>query len=317
MIKFLERRYYKQNGGNKYHIDCNKIEQDPSLLDINKIVQYKNEVAILSGILKDINDGKLEEISKIRQIVVKIGQVGKTLEKEFGIGSLINKHNIPGFINYICLFDCYDDTYKKDLPIKQICDAPKIDSNIRKVLIMPYVIEGSIKHYNWEFSKYDILRSIIIQCIMSSMIAYDKVGFIHGDFHLDNILLKKTKKKYIVYNVETAEGIKPIKIPTNGYKIVIMDFEQSWIFDDRSKGIELFWLNLYNMISRLNWDLKDKEDNKVNFIELVGIINHIEEYKNKKEHHINAFNIVKIINESPIKIIRNPKQNLVYNPNII
>lgn len=213
MIKFLERRYYKQNGGNKYHIDCNKIEQDPNLLDINKIVQYKNEVAILSGILKDINDGKLEEISKIRQIVVKIGQVGKTLEKEFGIGSLINKHNIPGFINYICLFDCYDDTYKKDLPIKQICDAPKIDSNIRKVLIMPYVIEGSIKHYNW--------------------------------------------------------------------------------------------------------DLKDKEDNKVNFIELVGIINRIEEYKNKKEHHINAFNIVKIINESPIKIIRNPKQNLVYNPNII
>jgi hypothetical protein len=151
MVKFLERRYYKQNGGNKYHIDCNAIEKEPSILDINKIVQYKNEVSILTGILKDIHNSKLKNVSKSRQIVVKIGQINKTLEKEFGIGNLISKNNIPGFINYICLFDCYDDTYKKDLPIKQICDVSKIDSNIRKVLIMPFIIEGSIKNYPWVF----------------------------------------------------------------------------------------------------------------------------------------------------------------------
>ena len=63
MVKFLERRYYKQNGGNKYHIDCNAIEKEPSILDINKIVQYKNEISILTGILKDIHNSKLKNVS--------------------------------------------------------------------------------------------------------------------------------------------------------------------------------------------------------------------------------------------------------------
>lgn len=27
MIRFLERRYYKQEGGNKYHINCDKLQK--------------------------------------------------------------------------------------------------------------------------------------------------------------------------------------------------------------------------------------------------------------------------------------------------
>ena len=62
-----------------------------------------------------------------------------------------------------------------------------------------------------------------------------------------------------------------------------MDFENSWIFKDKKKGFELFWSNLYNMISRLNWDLEDETKNKVNFIKLADIISYIETQKFKVE----------------------------------
>ena len=58
---------------------------------------------------------------------------------------------------------------------------------------------------------------------MSLAMAYDMMGFIHGDLHLGNVLLKRTKQAEIVYKF----GEKSVLLPTMGYKIVIMDFEKS------------------------------------------------------------------------------------------
>ena len=152
---------------------------------------------------------------------------------------------------------------------------------------------------------------------MSTIQAYQKLGFIHGDFHLDNILLKKTKKKYITYNLETDKGIKEIQIPSNEYKVIIMDFENSWIIENRVDGIELFWSNIYNMISRLNWDLEDNNKNKVNFVNLSSIISYIEKQKELKSNCNRANKIITMINESPIKFVKIPKTSFVYNPNVL
>lgn len=152
---------------------------------------------------------------------------------------------------------------------------------------------------------------------MSSIQAYQKVGFIHGDFHLDNILLKKTKKTYIEYELETDKGLKTIKIPTNGYKIVIMDFENSWIFKNKKEGLELFWSNLYNMVSRLNWDLEDELKNKIDFLKLSNIISYIENNKRNNTSVNNAIKIITMINQTAIKLIRTPSRtSLNYNPNV-
>ena len=313
MLGFLQRQYYKQDGGNKYQIDCNEVESNLDSLEIKKVVRYKNDVSILSGLLTHIKN-KTVGTKYPRHIVVKIGLCNKTLEKEFKISNLLT--SIPGYISYICLFDCYDDSYEKINP-SRICNAEKKDTNLKKVLLMPYIIEGSVKNCKWSLDKFDILRSVVIQAIMSSIQAYQKVGFIHGDFHLDNILLKKTKKTYIEYELETDKGLKTIKIPTNGYKIVIMDFENSWIFKNKKEGLELFWSNLYNMVSRLNWDLEDELKNKIDFLKLSNIISYIENNKRNNTSVNNAIKIITMINQTAIKLIRTPSRtSLNYNPNV-
>lgn len=312
MIEYLERRLYKQEGGNKYHIDCNKIKREPNQIDISNVIRYKNDVSILNGVINHLTNNS--NIKRNRHIVAKIGFSNKKLEKEFSIGNLLA--NISGYINYICLFDCYDDSYDKPNPTK-ICSAEKKDSNMKKVLLMPYINDGSIKTFKWSLEKFDILRSVVIQSIISAIVAYQKIGFIHGDFHLDNILLKKTKKTRIEYELETDKGLKTIKIPTNGYRIVIMDFENSWIFKNRKDGLELFWSNLYNMVSRLNWDLEDESKNKVDFLKLSEIISYIENNKRYKTSIDNAIKIITMINQTAIKLIRTPSiTSLTYNHNV-
>lgn len=310
-MEYLERRYYKQEGGNKYHIDCNELSNNTDNIEISDAIRYKNDVSVLTGVIKNIKSKQIPEIKNTRHIVAKIGYSNKTLEKEWQIGNMLN--GIPGYINYICLFECFDDSYKKEKPTR-ICNAEKKPENNKKVLLMPYINEGSVKSFKWSVDKFDILRSVIIQSIMSALVAYQKIGFIHGDFHLDNILLKKTKKTYIEYTLETDKGIKIIKIPSNGYKIVIMDFENSWIVKP-NECIELFWANLSNMISRLNWDLEDGKKNKVNFINLSNITTYIDKQKEQNANYFKANKIIQMINELPIKLVMAPQNNFVYNPN--
>lgn len=315
-MQYLERRYYKQEGGNKYHIDCNELSKNIDNIEIFDIVRYKNDVSILKGLISNIKNipSLKTTMNNTRHIIVKIGYSDKTLEKEFKIGNLLSDHNIPGYINYICLLDCFDDSYKKEKP-SRICTADHKPENNKKVLIMPYISEGSIKNFNWSLDKFDILRSVVIQSIMSALCAYQTLGFIHGDFHLDNILLKKTKKTHIEYSLETDKGMKQIKIPTNGYKIVIMDFENSWIVD-KDKGLYTYWKNLYNMISRLKWDLYDNKKNNVNIRNLSDILVIIEQHMNSNSNYIETFKIIKQINQLEIELIKKPEKILKYDPNV-
>ena len=175
---------------------------------------------------------------------------------------------------------------------------------------MPYISEGSLRTFHWTPEKFPILESAILQAIMSSMVAYMKCGFIHGDFHLDNILLKKTKKREIVYSLDTLESIV---IPTNGYKIVILDFDSSWIVEEREIGIQMYWLNLQNMISRINTDLRTITGDVIRMKNHPKWMQWIEtniERKGKIE------NTLKLLDKKmEFEIIGNPLVNLKYDPN--
>ena len=93
-----------------------------------------------------------------------------------------------------------------------------------------------------------------------------------------------------------------------------MDFENSWIVKP-NECIELFWANLSNMISRLNWDLEDGKKNKVNFINLSNITTYIDKQKEQNANYFKANKIIQMINELPIKLVMVPQNNFVYNPN--
>jgi predicted unusual protein kinase regulating ubiquinone biosynthesis (AarF/ABC1/UbiB family) len=65
--------------------------------------------------------------------------------------------------------------------------------------------------------------SIINQVIASTTLAFEKLGFIHGDLHLGNVLIKNTKKDFIKYKYND----KDLEIKTNGIEIVMFDFDRS------------------------------------------------------------------------------------------
>lgn len=93
-----------------------------------------------------------------------------------------------------------------------------------------------MRNYKWSLENTNILKSLLKQCIISLMHAY-----------LDNIMCKKTKTGHIKY--------RDLEIETRGYKIVIMDFDLSFIGVNREEGIEYYWSNLINLFSRIDFDL--------------------------------------------------------------
>lgn len=314
MIKYLERHEYKQNGGNKYHIDCNKVRENKDDIKINSVIRYKNDVSIVSGVLSGIKNDLIPNLKSSRHIVVKIGYENRTLEKEFSVSMKLNEYKIPGYINYICLFSCYDDTYDKIKPEK-ICNAEEITKNMRKVLIMPYIREGSVRTCKWTKDKFELLKYTIIHIVMSAFLAYHKTGFIHNDFHLDNILLKKTKKQTIDYELPSSKGNRILKIPTYGYKIVIIDFEQSWINVEIGKTQQIYWNNLYNMFYRLNIDLTDELGNLVKIKDFYILTTFIETQVSKSGDYFNTLSLIKLLKRITFEIIQKPSIP-EYNPNI-
>jgi RIO-like serine/threonine protein kinase len=304
MIQELERKGYKKNAPNKYHIDCSYYEKNTDNIHITESVRNKKDVSVLEAVLENKN-------IKQRHIVVKMGRENTTIEKEFHYGKILENAKIPGFIRYICIFDCLDNTHTIQTTPKYICKGTNIPENRKNVLIMPYIQEGSLRKFNWNHDNFDVLKSVILQTIMSSFVAYDKCGFIHGDFHLDNILLKKTKKREIIYRWMNNS----VSIPTYGYKIVIMDFDSSWMVEEREMGISLYWINLQNMFSRINTDLRTKTEDVVRMKNHTKIMQFIETNIDKKGKIENTLKLIDKINIVDFEIIENPLSKLVYDPN--
>ena len=201
----LDREHYKRNGSNKYHIDFNELEKNPNLIPLFFKKINKNDEIILQSI---INNKSISENHK--NIVVKIVKDYKTIEKEFKISKFLKKENLSGFINYISLFNCYDNTYD-NLNVG-------VEENLKIVLIMPYINEGSIRTFKWNKDKYNALKSILSQTIMSVFMAYHLRGFLHQELHLDNILIKKLKKKLLIINLK----MKKIKIKLLILKLMVI-----------------------------------------------------------------------------------------------
>jgi hypothetical protein len=304
----LERKHHKPDGANKYHLNCSELEKKSSSISVilEKVIKNKNEVTILESIIKDKSI-----ISKQKHIVVKIGNINKTIEKEYHIGRKLEENNIYGFINYMCLFVCFDDTYIK-IDMKEplsLCLA----SNKKAIMVMPFIQEGSIKNFNWfNADKFNILKSIIKQSVISLTLAYNKCGFIHNDLHLDNILLKKTKKETIEYQID-GNNNNEITIKTFGYKAIIMDFDSSMInIDNKSKnGYEYFWKNIYNMISRIETDLKNKNNMNISVSNMKNIITYILD-----QQTINIVKLLEMIDMMQFKILEPPRTLPKYNPNV-
>jgi hypothetical protein len=103
-----------------------------------------------------------------------------------------------------------------------------------------------------------------------------------------------------------------IDIVTNGYKVVIMDFDKSFINVDQIQAIQYFLSNLYNLLSRIKFDLKDKITAIKNFDNIILFISNAEVHK---YDITKAVDLPKMIDDI-IFVDSEPLTVPTYNPNI-
>lgn len=144
----------------------------------------QNEPALILNVLYESNIN----------IVLKFGLV-ESIKKEYKISQEL--FELQNFIRYFCLIRC-NDNIKNIINNKNKISEYKIchyGDNQVGILVMKEYNLGSIENYNWNINNLDLLKNIIKQVIFSIIYAYNNKGFIHGDLHTGNILLKP-KRNY-------------------------------------------------------------------------------------------------------------------------
>ena len=280
----------------KYYIKCDGIDT-ANRIEIMKLLQKQRDEdsRVLLAYLQ-------QTYSKVN-IVVKMGRENGTIRKEYSISEHLHKMNCSGFIQFICIFECYDNNSSD-----KICQGTPEKNTKKEVLIMKYFSEGSVKSHAWTNSNFHILRSILIQTIYSLVVAYENTGFLHNDSHLDNILIKRTSRTHNNYQIDR----RIIEIETNNYTCVIMDFENCF-FTDKSSPI-FFWKMIENIITRVGIELTNNKGDKIeasNIYEMLGYISN-----NKNNNHLLVLNIIPMIERTEFTVLHLPKI-MVYDSNNI
>jgi hypothetical protein len=151
---------------------------------------------------------------------------------------------------------------------------------------------------------------------MSVFTAYQLFGFVHNDLHLDNILVKKTKKETFNYKFkDEKDKVIEINIKAYGYKIVIMDFESSMFVIKNKDGARTYWNNLFNMMSRLHHDLKNEDNDDTRADNLFNITSFIQNQEISKGSIMNTLILLDMIKETKFIIIKKQSKP-IYDPNI-
>lgn len=218
----------KTRNSMKLNINCNeRIEKNPvtkDWLELTKKFDHTSDYfKIYTGLL-----------DKRNSIVAKIGP--NKLEEEYATAK---KLTLPTFISFNCIFKCLDDFSKLNSLTREVC---KKEGEPITVIIMPYMTEGRIDFWQWDRSKFSLMKNIIKHVFLSLIYSKNTLGFIHRDLHLGNVLMKKSKRKEISYgDFGTLEVM--------GFLPVIMDFEKSHFIENYDR---ITYEDLNNFLSLMS-----------------------------------------------------------------
>jgi hypothetical protein len=157
---------------------------------------------------------------KKKDIVLKVGYQS-AINKEYDIAEILKE--LPSFITYYCKFMCNDDIMNIINNRHMLINYKMCNDGYKPIgiLIMNYYNLGSIGYYKWNMENFLILKNVLKQTVFAILYAYEKKGFIHGDLHIGNVLLKLKVKNEIYYDKK--------KLLVNTFEVRIMDFEKSKI----------------------------------------------------------------------------------------
>lgn len=207
-----------------------------------------NIIKTLKFPLEDYDKSRilLAKLELHKDIVVKLGG-DESIRKEYEYSKKL--YRLKGFVKFICYFECNDNFL--DYPNKTNDYLCKGEGSQMKVIVMPHFEMGNIGSYTWSNENIQLLRSCIKHATLSHISAYAS-GYLHGDFHPGNVLLKRTKQASISY---LFDGIGEVtNIETNGIRTWIMDFENT---REISKGNKADLVDFYYDIQKFFMFLAD------------------------------------------------------------
>ena len=306
MARLVKHRHASGNDS-KYYIQCQHWSDDSSSIEVNELIKTNTNIAILRAIATDDTIRKNN-----RHIVVKIGRESThMIEHEYDIG--LRLHWFSGFIKFLCLFPCFDDTSKKNTETKEdeaprpmntpICQANSNRENRKQVLVMPYIHDGSLLQYNWTSKTTDLLKCLLVHTMLSLANAFVHTGFLHGDIHWGNVLFKRTTQQHIIYDIQ----LEPNKVPTCGFKVVIMDFEKSNI---GNTDIGLFWEDLLFFVRR---SIQKNKQNELIDWECEELMKTLRKFSSEKTPISKISDIIILVEQTIFKFV--PIRIQTYNPN--
>ena len=129
-----------------------------------------------------------------------------------------------------------------------------------QIIVMSFFELGSIKSFDWTRSNSTNaagrsdstnagrfnLACCIKQAVVSLVYAYSVKGIVHGDFHAANVLLRRIRRRSIMYKFKTFT----IEAETMGMQAVIADFENSKVVDDFEGGERFAKFNFYQDLQK-------------------------------------------------------------------
>lgn len=239
--------------------------EEPNYYELtNFLYVSQNEQALILRALYECNVN----------VILKFG-VLESIEKEQYISHELL--NLPNFIRYFCIIKCNEDiknilNNENNISKYKMCNYGK---NKIGILVMKEYNLGSVENYDWNNDNFEILKNVMKQVLYAILYAYDTKGFIHGDLHSGNILLKPKKKEEINYNGKILQ--------INKVEAVIMDFEKSKLnqknkMRDVISNVCKFITSLEygNNINQINFDY---DRNKLNSLKspFSEVVNYYEE----------------------------------------
>lgn len=300
-VTYLQKSSNSNNlNSGKYLISCQEkiTKENPTTVEWLEILKQLKPTNF-----KDKNKVLLGVLEKRKNVVIKISDSNRIFH-EYYIGDILKKNNIPGFIEYICQFQCNDDYKKYPISGQQssLCNGP---GDEMKVIVMPYYSYGNLKLYTWRPDNYHILKTSILHVILSLLQAYETAHIIHNDIHLQNILVEPTTKKSIIYTIEGQY----IELPTYGLRTIIMDFENAF----HVKGdYDQSWLGVFNDIKKVLTSLS-LEIEGIDVTNIFQNLAELEKLRGDYNKPLKIFKVLeKIINELSIK--EKVQKKLVYDP---
>jgi len=197
----------------------------------------------------------IAELDKKNKVIIKLTVADKLLKNkryddrnEYKIYQLLDKlsHKNPNIPKLYGQMSCYEkkhylENMEKKLIDKGLCNGKEDDIKVYFTVMEYYTDAVQLDRLPYRLNKIQTL-SIIWQGLYQIYMLIYVFGILQSDYNPGNILIRKTSKSQIEYNILNApyrffdfefkhDGCNSIstafKVPTNGIQLILIDFDQA------------------------------------------------------------------------------------------